>query len=189
MTTGPSHICMFMILREFSLSGLDEKKLTVVEKQCDCVTSIFKPGKSTSETHENIRQPMMMKIGYTTTIQKQISSRPSGTARTHRDWRKSYRWRAASRACWAVSSKTSRSFTGSSLLKVKRSTKTTTSVCWSDWEKTRASAEVGCAGLDNSVALLLCKIQEPQDPTITCPSWIQDSQDPAKSFLSEIHDP
>ena len=43
--------------------------------------------------------------------------------------------------------------------------------------------------VQNTVTLLLCKIQDLQDSTTDCPNWIQDPQDPAESFLSEIQDP
>ena len=36
--------------------------------------------------------------------------------------------------------------------------------------------------IQNIVTLLLCKIQDLQDPTTTCSSWIQDSPNPPKFF-------
>ena len=33
---------------------------------------------------------------------------------------------------------------------------------------------IGCKGSSRYNDMLLCKIQDPQDPTITYPSWIQD---------------
>ena len=47
---------------------------------------------------------------------------------------------------------------------------------------------IACAGPSRYSDVLLCNIQDLQDSTITCPSWIQDPQDPTKYFLSEIQD-
>ena len=41
---------------------------------------------------------------------------------------------------------------------------------------------IGCKGSSTCSDILLCKIQDIQDPTITCPTWIQDLQDPTKIF-------
>ena len=43
--------------------------------------------------------------------------------------------------------------------------------------------------IKNTETLLLCNIQNLQDPTRTWSSWIQDPQDSAESFLLEIQDP
>ena len=46
---------------------------------------------------------------------------------------------------------------------------------------------IGCQGSSRYSDVLLCKIQDMQDP-ITCSNWIQDPQDPTKSSVSEIQD-
>ena len=43
--------------------------------------------------------------------------------------------------------------------------------------------------VQNTVTLLLCKIQNLQESTTTCSSWIQYLQDPAESSLSKIQGP
>ena len=45
---------------------------------------------------------------------------------------------------------------------------------------------IGLKDVQNILALLLFKIQNLQDPTITCSSWIQDPQHLANLFLSDI---
>ena len=48
---------------------------------------------------------------------------------------------------------------------------------------------IGYKGYSKHGDILLCKIEDLQDPTIPCQSWIQDSQDPTKCFLPEIQEP
>ena len=55
--------------------------------------------------------------------------------------------------------------------------------------ETGSKISLDARDVQNTDTLLLCKIQNLQDPTTTCSSWIQDLQDPAESFLSEIQDP
>ena len=57
-----------------------------------------------------------------------------------------------------------------------------------EFRGTRTKITLNVKGLQNTVALLLCEIQDLQDRTTKCPSKAQDPQDPAISFLFEIQD-
>ena len=57
-----------------------------------------------------------------------------------------------------------------------------------EFRGTRTEITLNVRGLQNTVALLLCEIQDLQDRTTKCPSKAQDPQDPAISFLFEIQD-
>ena len=48
---------------------------------------------------------------------------------------------------------------------------------------------IGCQGSSRYSDISLCKIQNPQDPTITCTSWIQDPQDRTKSSIRDPRSP
>ena len=55
--------------------------------------------------------------------------------------------------------------------------------------ETGSKISLDAKDIKNTETLLLCNIQNLQDPTRTWSSWIQDPQGPAESFLSEIPDP